>query len=172
MENVVYYLFCAMCLGGALSVILARGYVNAAMGMMLSMLGVAGLMVLMQAYFPAFIMVSVYAGSVLVLFVFTVMLMGSRTESATFAKSAKLVLVWALVLALIGAFFPSLAQYGASADAGQSAVEIPKVAAAKNYGYELFGDFCLAFEIAGVMLLAAIVGVISIAKIRHSNSQN
>ena len=65
-----------MMLGGALGTILARGYVNAAMSMLLSMLGVAGMMVLMEAYFPAFIMVSVYAGAVLVLFVFVVMLMG------------------------------------------------------------------------------------------------
>ena len=47
MEQFVYYIFCAMMLGGALGTILARGYVNAAMSMLLSMLGVAGMMVLM-----------------------------------------------------------------------------------------------------------------------------
>ena len=49
MEQFVYYIFCAMMLGGALGTILARGYVNAAMSMLLSMLGVAGMMVLMEA---------------------------------------------------------------------------------------------------------------------------
>ena len=69
METAIYYVLCAMTLGGALGVILARGYVNAAMSMLLSMLGAAGMMVMMGAYFVAFIMVSVYAGAVLVLFV-------------------------------------------------------------------------------------------------------
>ena len=50
MELIMYYIFCAMALGGALGVILARGYVNSAMSMLLSMLGVAGLMLLMKAY--------------------------------------------------------------------------------------------------------------------------
>ena len=74
METAIYYVLCAMTLGGALGVILARGYVNAAMSMLLSMLGAAGMMIMMGAYFVAFIMVSVYAGAVLVLFVFVVML--------------------------------------------------------------------------------------------------
>lgn len=76
-------------LGGALGTILARGYVNAAMSMLLSMLGVAGMMVLMEAYFPAFIMVSVYAGAVLVLFVFVVMLMGEEKDGRKHHKKAR-----------------------------------------------------------------------------------
>ena len=89
-------------LGGALGTILARGYVNAAMSMLLSMLGVAGMMVLMEAYFPAFIMVSVYAGAVLVLFVFVVMLMGEEKDGASTIKKLELVALWVLLGAFIG----------------------------------------------------------------------
>ena len=88
-------------LGGALGTILARGYVNAAMSMLLSMLGVAGMMVLMEAYFPAFIMVSVYAGAVLVLFVFVVMLMGEEKDGASTIKKLELVALWVLLGAFI-----------------------------------------------------------------------
>ena len=49
MQDVIYYIFCAMMLGGGLGVVFARGYVNAAMSMLLSMLGVAGMMLLMKA---------------------------------------------------------------------------------------------------------------------------
>ena len=63
-----------MAMLGALGVLMVRGYVNATMSMLLSMLGVAGLMILMKAYFLGILMVSVYAGAVLVLFVFVVIL--------------------------------------------------------------------------------------------------
>lgn len=89
METAIYYLLCAMTLGGALGVILARGYVNAAMSMLLSMLGAAGMMVMMGAYFVAFIMVSVYAGAVLVLFVFVVMLMGEEKTARDSARNLR-----------------------------------------------------------------------------------
>ena len=102
METAIYYLLCAMTLGGALGVILARGYVNAAMSMLLSMLGAAGMMVMMGAYFVAFIMVSVYAGAVLVLFVFVVMLMGEEKDGAGLGKKLALAGLWVLLGAFIG----------------------------------------------------------------------
>ena len=86
MEAVIYYVFFAMLLGGALGVVLMPGYVNAAMSMLVSMLGAAGMMLMMGAYFPAFVMVSVYAGAVLVLFVFVVMLVDERGSPAPIGR--------------------------------------------------------------------------------------
>ena len=90
MEDLIYYAFCAMAILGALGVLMVRGYVNATMSMLLSMLGVAGLMILMKAYFLGILMVSVYAGAVLVLFVFVVMLIGDRNEQPSLRKKIAL----------------------------------------------------------------------------------
>ena len=136
-----------MALGGALGVILARGYVNSAMSMLLSMLGVAGMMLLMKAYFIAFIMVSVYAGAVLVLFVFVVMLMGEERDGAGFFKNLA----------------PTLL---ADADSAKLAAadSVSALASVKNYGLALFTQFMLPLQICGALLLAAMLGVIVIAK--------
>ena len=158
METAIYYVLCAMTLGGALGVILARGYVNAAMSMLLSMLGAAGMMVMMGAYFVAFIMVSVYAGAVLVLFVFVVMLMGEEKDGAGFGKKLALVGLWAL----LGASPEFLGDAALRAEAPAEASSA--LASAKNYGLALFSEYMLPFQICGALLLAAMLGVIAVAK--------
>lgn len=167
MEDMAYYLFCAMTLLGALGVLTVRGYVNAAMSMLLSMLGAAGLLVLMKAYFLAFIMVSVYAGAVLVLFVFVVMLMGDGTDNSSVYKKFGLLAVWVLAGMAFAFFQADLARYSNSANDG---VEV--LSSAKNYGLGMLTTFMLPFQIAGALLLAAIVGVIAIAKMPSKKHRN
>lgn len=161
MEYLIYCVFCAMCLGGALGVIMIRGFVNSAMSMLVSMLGVAGLMLLMRAYFLAFLMVTVYAGAVLVLFVFVVMLVGDKRDGVSAPKKIALLAVWGAAAAAIAFFEPQLAASVKvpAAEASQSVLAV-----SKNYGYSLFTTFILPFEIAGMLLLAALVGIIAVAK--------
>ena len=99
-----------MAMLGALGVLMVRGYVNATMSMLLSMLGVAGLMILMKAYFLGILMVSVYAGAVLVLFVFVVMLIGDRNEQPSLLKKIALLVLWVLAGAVVAFFRPDLAK--------------------------------------------------------------
>ena len=160
MEEFVYYLFCAMCVGGALGVLLLKDFVNSAMSMLLSMLGAAGLMLLMQAYFVAFIMITVYAGAIMVLFVFIVMLVGDEPEQRTRVKRIALAVLWALMCVFVGIFVPDLSENVKAVASTQVSV----LAKAQNYGIALLSDFILPLQIAGVMLLAAMVGVIVIAK--------
>lgn len=169
METIMFYIFCAMMLGGALGVILARGYVNAAMSMLLSMLGVAGMMLLLKAYFIAFIMVSVYAGAVLVLFIFVVMLLGEEKDASNAYKKLALVALWIVLGILIGWASPMFL--------GDSALHAEKIsdaisllAVSKNYGYVLFSKFMLPFQICGALLLVAMLGVIVVAKPPRKNS--
>lgn len=160
MEDLIYYAFCAMAMLGALGVLMVRGYVNATMSMLLSMLGVAGLMILMKAYFLGILMVSVYAGAVLVLFVFVVMLIGDRNEQPSLLKKIALLVLWVLAGAVVAFFRPDLAKYAAeqSSEAGNV------LSLAKNYGYSLFTTFMLPVQVAGALLLAAMVGVMAVSK--------
>ena len=160
MEDFVYYLFCAMCVGGALGVLVLKDFVNSAMSMLLSMLGAAGLMLLMQAYFVAFMMITVYAGAIMVLFVFIVMLVGDEPEQRTRGKRIALVVLWAAMCALVGVFAPDLLE-GAKATVPATASVLAK---AQNYGVAMLSKFILPLQIVGVMLLVAMVGVIVIAK--------
>ena len=159
MQDVLYYVFCAMLVGGALGVIIIRDFVNSAMSMLLSMLGAAGLMLLMHAYFAAFIMVSVYGGAVMVLFVFVVMLIGDKLEQRHWGKRLALFVVWAMLCALSGVFVPSLLD-GAPRPMPSAGV----LANINAYGACLLTKFILPLQVVGVLLLAAVVGVVAIAK--------
>ena len=171
MESFIYCLFCAMCLGGGLGVLALRGFVNSAMSMLVSMLGVAGLLLLMRAYFLAFVMVTVYAGAVLVLFVFVVMLIGDRREDRSFLSKFMLLALWAAMCACLAFFEPQITAAGMEASSAGASLEPGSILAlSKNYGYFLFTKFLLPFEIAGLMLLAAMIGVIVIARLKRAGN--
>ncbi len=161
MEDFIYYLFCAMCVGGALGVLLLKDFVNSAMSMLASMLGAAGLMLLMGAYFAAFITITVYAGAIMVLFVFIVMLVGDVPENRSLGKRVALAVLWAAMCVLVGAFTPELLENAKNVAVPAQANVLAK---AQNYGISMLSDFILPLQIAGVMLLVAMVGVIVIAK--------
>ncbi len=155
-----------MCLGGALGVITIRGFVNSAMSMLVSMLGVAGLLLLMKAYFLAFVMVMVYAGAVLVLFVFVVMLVGDKTDGVSNIKKGVLIMLWVALCATLGYFEPEIFK-NAETETVKIVAESTSPAlteVAKNYGLALLTNFMLPFQVAGALLLAAMIGAIVVAK--------
>lgn len=164
MEAFVYYIFCAMCLGGGLGVLLMPNYVNATMSMLLSMLGLAGLMLMMQAYFLAFVMITVYAGAVLVLFVFVVMLVGDNPDDSGIWRKISTLLLWLGAGAVMAYFSPQISECAAQIAANAPEGQAQALASAKGYGIVLLNKFILPFQIAGALLLAAMVGVIVIAK--------
>lgn len=170
-ENFTYYLFCAMCLGGGLGVLLLRGFVNSAMSMLASMLGVAGLLLLLRAYFLAFAMVSVYAGAVLVLFVFVAMLIGDKREKKPYTRELMLLVLWGAMCACLVFFdFRIVAPNADTVLTGASSEIGNMLSHPKNYGYVLFTKFLLPFEIVGLMLFAAMVGVIVVARLKRTKN--
>lgn len=162
METLVYYVFCAMLLGGALGVLLMKSYVNSAMSMLCSMLGVAGLMVLMECFFLAFVMVSVYAGAVMVLFVFIVMLVGDVKDESSITKRLGILALWVALGGFVAWVAPMLSM--AASDGVAKPQDVIFLSQAKNYGLVLFKEFMLPFQIAGALLFVAMVGVMVIAK--------
>lgn len=112
------------------------------------------MMVMMGAYFVAFIMVSVYAGAVLVLFVFVVMLMGEEKDGAGLGKKLALAGLWVLLGAFIGWASPAFLG-DAALRAGAPAEASSALASARNYGLALFSEYMLPFQICGA---AAVCG--------------
>ncbi len=159
MENsIILNIFSAIAIGGALGVLFVRSHVNAAMSMLLSVLGMSALLILMQAYLLGLLMVLVYGGAIMVLFVFIAMLVGDSNAKQTRFERIKLMFLWVLMMALIVYLSKSSPEFFSA----------PKsdgvLAKAETYGYLMFTKYVLFFEIAGAILLAAMVGVIVIAK--------
>ncbi len=145
----------------ALMVVFSRNPVNSVLYLVLTFFCIAGHYILMNAQFLAIVHIVVYAGAIMVLFLFVIMLMNLNEEgepqrswiTKLIAGVAGGMLLFVLVGALKGTEQLSLTSYGAS-----------QIGTVKNLGMVLFSEFLFPFEIASILLLAAMVGAIMIGK--------
>ena len=162
MLNVLFWILSALMLGSAVAVILLRNPVNSAMCLVLSFLALAGLYVTLDAFFIGIIQVLVYAGAVMVLFLFIIMLLDLKAEARRTLNLASL----AGGIAVLGGFAVLLVQVVKSLPASTDG--FPALAAGASdvagVGSALFGGFNLPFQVIGVLLLVATVGVVILSK--------
>jgi NADH-quinone oxidoreductase subunit J len=146
----------------AIGVVVNKNAVNAAMCLLLSLVGVAGLFVALEAYLLAFLLLLVYAGAIVALFLFIVMLLDTRGDSPpTLHKLPVIARVLAVGLVALGV--ASFASRGQIASPDISA--IPAVGASlKQYAFQLFTTYLLPVQILGFLLLIAMLGVIVLSK--------
>jgi len=176
----LFVVFSILTLGGGVLMIFSRHPVTAAMYMIVSMLGVAALFVLLDAFFLAVLQVLVYAGAVMVLFLFIIMLLDVGPQGGTAARLAWLpglagVLATFLLGLLLLSFIPDASTGSGSWPAlpestyvnGQNLNFSTAVSA---FGYGLFTKYMLPLQVAGFMLLAAMVGVIILSKKHNPQS--
>ena len=162
MAPTLFYLFAVFTVVSAVGVVVNRNAVNAAMCFLLCLVGVAGLFVQLDAYLLAFLLLLVYAGAVVALFLFIIMLLDVQGRQAvpirSLATAASLV-AGALLLAGLGSFVARgrLTAPDPNATAGVGA-------ALKPYAYQLFTTYLLPVQVMGFLLLAAMLGVIVLSR--------
>lgn len=159
MEQILFIVFGAIAVGGAIMVVTRRHPLSSALYLILTLFAVAALFVLRQAHFLAAIQVIVYAGAVVVLFVFVIMLINVPDDRLPQERLTGFRLLGILVAGLLILEAALVARRFAapgtpSADSGS--VEV--------VGRALFTDYLLAFEVTSVLLLAAVIGAIAVAK--------
>jgi NADH-quinone oxidoreductase subunit J len=162
MQDILFYIFAGLALiFGFLTVAnpFSRNPVTSAMFLVLTMGALAGLFVLLHAFFIAAVQILVYAGAVMVLFLFVIMLLDLKDEERrrfnAFGIGAGVVAVGGIAALLIRTIWFS------GAGANKTAVI---EGATANLGTELFTKYLLPFEIVSVLLLVAMVGVILLSK--------
>jgi NADH-quinone oxidoreductase subunit J len=162
-----FYAFATLILGGALATILQRNPVHSAISLICSLLGVSGIFLLQGAEFLSVAQIIIYVGGIMVLFLFVIMLADLHriAKQSSFQKHWKAGVV-TLVLAAVGIFsllpFRSvLLATPASQTSGQ-----PALGNSEAIGTALFQDYLLPFEIASLLLLAALIGSVVMAKKR------
>ncbi len=162
-QVVLFYAFAALAVAGALAMVLNfRNVVAGAMSLVVSMVALAGIYVLLHAHLVAVVQILVYAGAIVVLFLFVVMLLNLRSDEFPPARQrlVKLLGVAAGALALVW-FFTVLS--GALPESGP----LPEgYGGYRRVGVALYTDYVLPFEVASLILLAAIVGAVVLAKRR------
>jgi len=162
MAEFLFYFLSAFSVLCAVGVVLNRNAINSSLCFLLCLIGVAGLFAMLEAYLLAVLMVLVYAGAVVALFLFIVMLLDLNEKSPWSMKglsTASAVIALALLVAGVCSF----------AVQGQLAAlpleDVPAVGASlKNYGYQLFTTYLLPVQVVGFLLLIAMLGVIVLSK--------
>ena len=166
-SKILFIIFGVFAVAGGLGAITRRNIVHALLFLVFTFLNVAAIFFLTQAYFLAVVQILVYAGAIMVLFVFVIMLLNLRTfsqEEQTYRKQRWLapvlsVLVLAeFIVVLAGITFTSV-NGGVTPEAISAAGGNTKV-----FGEALFNQMLLPFEIASVVLLVAMVGAIILVK--------
>ncbi len=179
MELVVFVLAAAMILVGAIGVIVRRNPVHAALSLVLTLFGVAVLFVAQEAHFLAAVQVIVYAGAIVVLFLFVIMLLGvDRTEDITIEPFRIQRPLAAIVgLGVIGLVVASVSASRDVIGRG-SGLEIPTVTGdgdsnIRQIARNLFSDHVFAFEFTSVLLTVAVVGAVMLTrKVKNGKGQS
>lgn len=175
MLDFLFYLFATLTILAAFLVVVNRDAVNAAMFMIITFVGMAGLFLLLNAYFLAILQVLVYAGAVMVLFLFIVMLLDVenaskvRPDTMTMAASGIGFLILACGVASMFLFGGGEPQtFSESVPSlplmGEDPNPLAYSTAARSFGYGLFSKYMLPFQLTGFLLLIAMVGVIVLSK--------
>jgi len=156
-----FYLFSAAAISSSLYVVFAKHTGQGVLALVITMFALSGLFVLLEAYFIAVIQILIYAGAILVLFLFMLMLMGINTAQdgrkslSSFKRSA--------AYAVIGAFiFEIWIIIQASANTKLKSPSI--LGTVEDIGRTLFSQYLLQFELVSLVLLVSVFGVISLTR--------
>ena len=169
--SIAFYLFAALTILPALAVIFARNPVHSVLWLIVAFFNAAGLMLLVGAEFIAMLVVIVYVGAVAVLFLFVVMMLD--IDFATLPSGFTKNLPFGIIIALVLAFEIGIAVWSWSGGPVLSGRHIP-AANQPNIvalGQLLYSRYLFPFEIAGLILLVAMVGAIVLTHRRRRDTR-
>jgi len=158
MSNLLFYFFASLTVASAALVVVHKNAVNAALSLLVSLVGLAGLFIQLDAGLLAFVLLLVYAGAVVALFLFIVMLLDTKGHTQSFRPFSVVAAALAGLLLLVGVYSLSTRVLLSSAAPAGPAPGF------KDYAHQLFTTYLLPVQIVGFLLLVAMLGVIVISK--------
>lgn len=167
MATILFYLFAGLAIGGAIGVVMAKSPVGSLLFMVTALGAMAGTFVLMEAHFLAAIQIIVYAGAIMVLFLFVIMLLNLGHDYQKDLKGGAFAVVsFGVIGALAGILAQEFGATGMQDGPGGAAIDalIAEHGAVGAIATELYTTYVVPFEITGILLLVAIVGALVLAK--------
>ena len=162
---ILFLAFGAVCVGGAVNLLAQRHPINSALSLIAVMAALAGEYLLLGAEFVAAVQVIVYAGAIMVLFVFVIMLLNAGTEERTdwskIAKVAGLPMAFFLLLLIARSLSRSVA--GAAIANGLGAQSNAGVST-RDLSTALFRQYLFPFEATSILILIALLGAWILAR--------
>ena len=159
MIEVLFLLFAAIALGAAINVLAQKHVLYSSLSLIVLLTAISGLFILMQAEFLAVINVIVYAGAIMVLFVFVIMLLNLPADEERIDR-----LRWLKLIGIpMGLFL--LLMIGRTVWSVEGSTVTPELAGtAQAIGASLFTDYILPFELTSLLILIALMGAVVFAK--------
>jgi len=162
MADLFFYAFATFTVLCAAAVVGLKNTVSSALALLLCLVGVAGIFIMLDAFLLAALMVFVYAGAVVALFLFIIMLLDAQGGNRKPFKATAYVsggIAFALLAVGVLSFWKSGAQ-----TTGELGSIVPVGSTLKNYGEQLFTTYLLPVQVVGFLLLIAMLGVIVLSK--------
>lgn len=161
-QQVLFWFLTAMAIGCALGVILSRNPINSVICLILTFFAVSGHYILLNAQFLGIVNIIVYAGAIMVLFLFVIMLMNLNADvepqKSWLVQLAGVISGGILFLVIIAALTRG---YQGLPPMERNVTDIGLI---RNLGRELFTNFVVPFEISSVLFLSAMIGAVVIGK--------
>jgi NADH-quinone oxidoreductase subunit J len=170
MQLILFIVFAAFCLAGAINLLLQTHPINSALSLIVVMTSLAVLYLLLGAEFLAAAQVIVYAGAIMVLFTFVVMLLNAGREERTLGSKAAAIVGFPAVVALL-AVTATIAMHTTNSGAafGDNMSNQPGKTNLDQLSTVLFTNLLLPFEVTSVLILIAILGAVALA--RHGDGE-
>ena len=163
-DALLFYSFAAVTVIGSLMVVTQKNPVYSVLSLIASFFGLAGLYVVLEAPFVAVAQIIIYAGAIMVLFLFTVMLLNApREDAAEWDRSHPLYRPLAVLLALELGWALSRTS-GLAAAVNEQSADALTIAV---MGRKLFTDYMFAFEVTSILIIASMVGAVVLARKRE-----
>jgi len=162
---ILFLAFGAVCVAGAVNLLAQRHPINSALSLVVVMGSLAVVYLLLGAEFVAAVQVIVYAGAIMVLFVFVIMLLNAGEEERT--KGSKVALLFGVPGMLVGSILIGWVLLARGGGRSVPAGALP--GAPKVIGWLLFHDFLLPFEVTSILVLIAIMGAVVLASHPDTN---
>ena len=159
----LFFLLAVLAIASALAMVINKNVVNSALFLVINMVSLAGIYLLLNAQFLAVIQILVYAGAIMVLFLFVIMLLNVQDEEKLFDKfRVKYFLAFILGAAVVGQIFYSIA--GVADVLPEISANMSEIGTIEAAGDVLYTKYLLPFEMTAILLTAAVVGALMIAQ--------
>jgi len=165
MHLILFIAFAAFCLAGAVNLLLQSHPINSALSLIVVMTSLAVLYLLLGAEFLAAAQVIVYAGAIMVLFTFVVMLLNAGREERTLGSRTARVVGFPAVVVILSVIATVILQAKGLGTAGLSS----GITTTEDLSKILFHELLLPFEVTSVLVLIAILGAVALA--RHGDGE-
>jgi len=165
LEIILFILFATISAVSAVLMITRPNPVISALFLVLNFCSLAGLYLILNAQFIAVAQVIVYAGAIMVFFLFVIMLLNPEKEKRFFEEKTKLrIFIIAVVVLVLIQIVYVIFLSNQSAVITREVTQSVKTGTVENIGREMFTNYVLPFEAAGYLLLAATIGALVLAK--------